>query len=705
MRTLIIDNYDSFTYNLAQLVAKVSGLEPLVVLNDQMDWSEVVKNDFSQIILSPGPGRPERDKDFGLCRDAIRDGRWPILGVCLGHQGIAHAVGGRVVHAPVPMHGRLSYIVHDQSDLFEGLPSPFEAVRYHSLITEALPPELQVTAWTEDKLIMGFRHRSKPLWGVQFHPESIATEHGDRLMANFLRLARGGQEANTDLRSHTAKVKMSKPVTTTTKPLRLFHRVVAAGCTSEVIFTALYQHSRTAVWLDSSSAIPESQNFSFMADDTGPFAETVHYQMGESRLTGVAQGEAYTLENVSVFDHLERRLATLKIESDAALPFDFNTGFIGYFGYELKAETGGQAVHRSRYPDAQFLFADRVIAFDHSNDQVWLMCCDEAENAERAFQWIDNVEKKIFSATVAARFVESHDLVSPSLFTARHDDEQYIENIRNALGQIHDGETYEVCLTNEFSGDSLADGLGAYRILRNMNPAPYSAYLRMGGIEVLCSSPERFVRISSHGVVESKPIKGTLRRGATPEEDQALREKLRNSEKDRSENLMIVDLIRNDLGRVCETGSVSVPKLFDVESYATVHQLVSTIIGRLRSNCNAMDCIRALFPGGSMTGAPKIRTLELLDHLEKGPRGIYSGALGYFSVNGAADFNIVIRTIVLDDTTASIGVGGAIVALSDPQAELDEIKLKSAVLLRAFEAARAQAVSDVMPRAKVQVSR
>jgi len=266
----------------------------------------------------------------------------------------------------------------------------------------------------------------------------------------------------------------------------------------------------------------------------------------------------------------------------------------------------------------------------------------------------------------------------------RDDRDAYLAKIDVCLNEIVDGESYEICLTTECHSEATPDPLDAYRALRARNPAPHAALLRLGELSVLSSSPERFLAVGRDRGVESRPIKGTAPRSPDPAIDGALRAGLAADDKARAENLMIVDLVRNDLGRVCALGSVQVPELMIVESYATVHQLVSVVRGRLRDGLDALHAVRASFPGGSMTGAPKLRTMEILDALEGRPRGVYSGALGFLGVNGTADLSIVIRTVVVTPHGCSIGAGGAVVADSHPEAEFDEMALKAQAVIEAI---------------------
>jgi para-aminobenzoate synthetase len=665
MKALLIDNYDSFSWNLYDLIGKVIGAPPTVVRNDE----EVDLSSFDFVVLSPGPGHPANERDFGICRRVLHEAEIPVLGVCLGHQGLCLEAGGRVAHAPRPCHGEVDDVHHAGDSIFRGLPSPFRVVRYHSLVATHVPEDLNVIARTADGLIMAVRHRERPQWGVQFHPESICSEYGEALIRNFVDVSGAGRQ-----RART------RPEAS--PPLRILTRRVRSGAAPEAVFAALHMPQRPAVWLDTS--LPSEQNrFSLIGSLSGPRAEHLSYSLPDRRLTTRTRNGDEVLVGIDLLDHLSGRLAERRIGSPPDCPFSFNLGYVGYLGYEMKGVTGGSIAHVSPHPDAQFLFLDRALVHDNREDEYWLLalsdaCVSDGAQDPETVAWFEATEAAILAAAmIDANGGGGRPPCSAMPVVLRHDRDRYVEKIRRSLRKIVDGESYEVCLTNMAAAPCPDEPLELYRRLRLLSPVPYGAFLDFGALAVLCGSPEQFLSVSESGAVRSKPIKGTRPTSVDPVTDATLVADLRSSEKDRAENLMIVDLVRNDLSRVCEIGSVLVPKIFDVESYTHVHQLVSTITGQLRRDMTAIDCIRSCFPGGSMTGAPKIRTMEIIDELEEGPRGVYSGTIGYLALNGSADLNIVIRTIVLSDATATFGVGGAIIALSDEKAEYEETLLKA----------------------------
>ncbi|MFJ2178527.1 aminodeoxychorismate synthase component I [Streptomyces sp. NPDC087851] len=733
MKTLLIDNYDSYTYNLFQLIAEVNGEEPVVLLNDAPAGAELDLRAFDNVVVSPGPGHPGTARDFGIGTALLARSGIPVLGVCLGHQGIAVGELAQVVAAPRPRHGHLSVIRHDGRELFRGIPQNFTAVRYHSLaVREPLPPTLEATAWAEDGVLMGLRHRTRPMWGVQFHPESILTEFGHRMLANFAELTAswsrtdrsrtGGRRtapasrtpARTKVRAGTGAPSSgtgpSPVLTTGTGRYRLHSRMIDTPVDPEAAFTRMCADAPRAFWLDSARVEAGQSRFSFFGDGTGPLAEFVRYDVETGRSEVERTGRAVRRVPGSVFDYLGRQLALRRVDAPE-LPFDFTAGYVGYFGYEMKADCGSPGRHRAETPDACWLFADRIVVVDHQEGATYAVALAEhtPRAAREATEWLDSAVARLScvptAQTPAAPRPAAADLGAAEPWLER-DRTAYLADIESCQRELADGVSYEICLTNAADLPAPPDAYDYYRVLRRHNPAPYAAYLKFGEVDVACSSPERFLRIGRDGTVEAQPIKGTAPRGEGPEEDARLRDSLAADEKTRSENLMIVDLLRNDLGRVCRTGTVQVPRLMATETYATVHQLVSTVRGRLREDKDALDCVRACFPGGSMTGAPKLRTLEIIDRLETRARGVYSGALGYLSCNGAADLNIVIRTAVFSGGRMRLGAGGAVVLGSDPAAEYDEMLLKTAALMRAYldHTVRARAPRPAVPVATVPVA-
>jgi para-aminobenzoate synthetase len=558
------------------------------------------------------------------------------------------------------------------------------AVRYHSLAATEVPDELEVVAWTDDGVVMGVRHRERPLWGVQFHPESICTEYGREMLANFrdLALARG-----------RAAVARREPAEER-HPYRVHVRRVPVLPDAESAYQELFSDDAHHFWLDSSAVIPGLSRFSFMGDGSGPLAEYVTFDVAEGVVDVHRAGEHFRIRR-PFFEYLDEELRRRATPTPAGLPFDFNLGYVGCLGYELKAETGGHAAHRADTPDAALIFADRMLAIDHVAGTSYLLALSDDGDDAGARAWLEDASRRLLELPAqgsASRppAADGHPLVGMThpnargMVHPRHDRDAYLDRIADSLEEIRDGESYEVCLTNAVTAPITIDPRRTFSWLRRRSPVPYGALLEFPDAAILSASPERFLTVGRDRVVESKPIKGTRPRGATPADDEALHDDLATNAKDRAENLMIVDLIRNDLNRVCEIGTVHVPKLFDVETYAPVHQLVSTIRGTMRPEASAVDCVRETFPGGSMTGAPKLRTMQIIDRLEDGPRGFYSGALGWFGLSGAADLSIVIRTLTATKRHVSFGVGGAIIALSDAEEEFEETVVKSRAMVTAL---------------------
>ncbi|HET7121293.1 MAG TPA: aminodeoxychorismate synthase component I [Solirubrobacterales bacterium] len=686
MKTLLVDNHDSYTYNVFHLLAAASGSEPAVVNNDAISWRVLSRLDFDAFVLSPGPGRPQRWHDFGVCRDILRYSQIPVFGICLGHQGIGNLLEGGVNSAPMAMHGRLSRVHHDGSGLFAGLPQDFEVVRYHSLaITNPMGPEGHEVAWSEDGVVMGIEHRTRPMWGVQFHPESIATEHGRAIAENFYALAERHRHASGRHRAMSARAAApSRPAPARERAqgegaVRLRMRTLAGAAPTEQLYERLFADAENSFWLDSADATTWLAQCSFMGTNAGEGRCFVSYDVDSGELT-IEGEDGERVEHRSVFDFLQTEMERLGMPPPSEVTRGLVGGYVGYLGYELKADCGSPNVHSSDMPDAELILANRVVAVDHANERtyVFALCSGDDPDAEL---WLDATE-----ALVAAAIAEpppEAPLAPPSEpgghvhFESGRGRERYLADIARSQAELAAGESYEVCLTDQFSTGASPEPFELYRQLRRSNPSPFAAFLRFGERAVVSSSPERFLSVDRDRQVMARPIKGTVSRAEDPDEDAARRRELAEDEKTRAEHLMIVDLLRNDLGTVCEVDTVRVPDLMVVEPYATVHQVVSTIVGQLAADRSPVECVRRCFPGGSMTGAPKERTMEIIDDLEAEARGVYSGSIGYFGVDGSTDLNIVIRTIVMRPGRTTIGAGGAIVMQSDPEEEFDEILLKA----------------------------
>jgi para-aminobenzoate synthetase component 1 len=428
----------------------------------------------------------------------------------------------------------------------------------------------------------------------------------------------------------------------------------------------------SAVWLDSAAAGPADRFDILVAD---PYV-TLRTRGAETEIVtrdGVTRSSRPPLE-------LVREQLGEVVEGPAELPFA--GGAVGYFGYDL-----GRRLERIPeiaaadidMPDLVVGIYDWAVVVDHQARRTSLV--GGVRDARTRREWPLLVTRLGESPPPdPAPFRVLEGPVSNLTRAA------YAKAFARVKEHIRVGDCYQVNLTQRFTARAEGDAWHAYLKLREINPAPFAAYLDLPEGKIVCSSPERFLKVT-RGRVETKPIKGTRPRSTDPKRDRALAEELRTSAKDRAENVMIVDLLRNDLGKVCAPGSVRVSKLFDVESFASVHQLVSTVEGRLAPDKHALDLLGACFPGGSITGAPKVAAMKIIEELEPHRRSIYCGAIGYAGYDGNMDLNIAIRTLVQQGDHVYTWAGGGIVADSNVDAEYQESLDKAAAMLAVLDSA------------------
>ncbi|QIK39151.1 aminodeoxychorismate synthase component I [Caldichromatium japonicum] len=437
-----------------------------------------------------------------------------------------------------------------------------------------------------------------------------------------------------------------------------------------------------AVWLDSGHPMSPQGRFDILSADPA--------------ITLVTRGETTEWRSASGIylssDEPLRLLAeALGPRRSGIRGLPFIGGAIGYFSYDLGRQLMGlprRSPTADALPEMAIGIYDWALILDHKRQRAALVGRDEARLRDWGARWraelgsagVSSANHSPSRTPVAAEPPVPPAGIAPNLTRAAY---------LAAVGRIRDylatGDCYQVNLAVRFSAPRKDDPWLSYQRLRALNPAPFAAYLQTPEVQILCSSPERFLRVGADGIVETKPIKGTRPRALDPREDAYLAESLRLSPKDRAENLMIVDLLRNDLGKVCALGSVQVPGLFAIERFARVQHLVSTVTGRLAEGQTAIDLLRAAFPGGSITGAPKRRAMEIIDELEPHPRGVYCGAIGYLGFDGAMDTNIAIRTLVYTPDRIHLWAGGGIVFDSDPEAEYGELLHKAAPLFDLLE--------------------
>ena len=452
----------------------------------------------------------------------------------------------------------------------------------------------------------------------------------------------------------------------------------------------LFKDKQFSFFIDSGMDPNKLGRYSFIGSD--PFI-VINTRGSKSVL---ARGADKSSLSGNPFDVVNHFLEVYRLDSCSS-PVPFIGGAVGYFSYDLChfiERLPNTTVDDLKLPECYFGFYDLVLAFDNLQDKAYVISTGfpelrETERMERAIKRLKEVKDKLAGASSSgteAPFTSTSFPMEQVTLKGGFTHKEYVDAVEKARQYIIAGDIFEVNLSQRFEAELSITPYELYKRLRHINPAPFACYLNFDEVTVVSASPERFLRVRGDWV-ETRPIKGTRPRGKTPEEDKVLSNELLSSVKDRAENIMIVDLERNDLGRVCRFGTVKVTELTILEMFPTVFHLTSTVEGRLIEGKNCIDLLKATFPGGSITGAPKVRAMEIIDELEPTKRSVYTGNIGYLSFNGDIDLNIAIRTLLVKGRKAYFQVGGAVVYDSDPEAEYQETLDKGRALINALSMA------------------
>lgn len=833
-KILFIDAYDSFSNNITSQLTTLLGVDVFVLPIDspisREDFRREIRH-YEAVVCGPGPGSPENEADVGLMRwlwTLDQHDQVPVLGVCLGFQSLVLACGGGIRRLRRGLHGMVRPIQHrsddvctgNEGDIFNGVRN-FKATLYHSLCADvgqdsvvnwetekwnrpASIPDIIPLAWVEEnrtgtyrteRILMALRHRRKPFWGLQYHPESVCTdEEGNRVMRNwFAQALRWNFETrrvvSADCRNIVARRATRQSLlqdvesTSSTEfndPAReqLFDALTCQDYESRTlclpdnisvpdIAEILNSTGTDHLILDSANGDqPPPQTgvdvrgmFSIIAVDVDQCMKIKHHT-GDGFITIINGSDQTASQTIPlswgqtvwqfVAEFHELRKGDLEMSSRGNLPDEngvpFLGGFVGYITYEQGLGDINVPLRQDRghdRPDVCLAWVTKSIVVDHQKRLLHM------QSLGGDLLWIDKVSEDLrnFSSRYRRPGLDgvSSDLLKMQTKIQKPLQAKYEAKVRMCQEYIAAGESYELCLTDQTrisrTTSPRQDGQPAtlpdpvlqelpshikntlansswhlYRTLRSRNPAPFASYIRLGGATLVSSSPERFLQYDRSGLCSMKPMKGTVKKSSEPGDGHpttlAEAEAILHIPKEEAENLMIVDLVRHDLHGVCGAGMVTVPELLKVEEYQTVYTMITTVQGQLpgtqkqpwpkegvqRSKYSGLDVLSASLPPGSMTGAPKKRSCEILQHIEDGKeRSLYSGVVGYMCVTGRGDWSVTIRSMFKwDDETETvgdmadekevwhIGAGGAVTILSTPEGEREEMFVKLARPLSIF---------------------
>lgn len=716
MKLLLIDNYDSFTYNIYQYLRELNH-EVQVFRNDKITIDNIREISPDAIFLSPGPKTPS---EAGICIDTIKEfaGKISIFGVCLGHQAIGEAFGGVITHAKTLMHGKTSSIKPFAKGVMKEFDTEFIATRYHSLVIqrETLPDCLEITCETEDGEIMGVVHKQYNIEGVQFHPESILTTEGKKIFISFLKRTQAllqnceHKKAGNLMAASFLKSNLKEFTPESFINIQQQAQIIEINQSAYQLFQKITSHFGT------------DQCF-LLESAYGPKIDCTRTIIGvfpcfELRLDNkqlAVKSQDATQHNVlhrifrnvypekdggfdigtdkfsNVFNILTK---SIHLEKEHDLDITVNNGLIGYFGYEYLhyIESVPRKTHNALgLPDVHLKYYQILIEIEHDdNKMIFIENKIFGKKINAADELVSVIQGNPRALQPKAKRqtipLNMDPMDQPSTIQSNITKEKYFELVAKAKHYIYEGDIFQVQLGQRLTLDGFnIEAIDLYDKLRQINPSPYMFFWDSKDYQLIGDSPELQLRIENDEVM-IRPIAGTSKgKGHDEASRREIINKFQNDAKENAEHIMLVDLARNDIGTMAIPGTVCVKQLMSVEEFSHVFHLTSTVVGNLYKGLNSMEIFEATFPAGTLTGAPKVRAMEIISELEPEIRGPYGGAFGFFDFNGNIVSSIIIRTALKIGSKIFLQASAGIVADSIAENEWQETEFKMKALRVAVE--------------------
>lgn len=700
MKVLLIDNYDSFTFNVYQYLCELSNCVE-VYRNDQITIEEIREGKPDLIVLSPGPKAP---KDAGICIEVINTfkGEIPILGICLGHQAINEAFGGETIHAKKLVHGKTSDIISLKKGIMEKM-SNFKATRYHSLAVnrEKLPSCLEITCQTMDGEIMGIRHKEFMIEGVQFHPESILTEKGKELIAAFMSAIKTNGCVEDQVRHAREKNSVNGTNKKNVRPINIPQKVniIEAQIPFDTLFSTLYQTypSKDIFIMDSADGpnVDKEKNIiglfpkfdisvkkGIMTFKTQDIMLENHFKENLIDLYDVTTN-SFILPIDSRFSDVFKLIKLMYQMSQQETTHVYSHGLAGFFSYEYLHQI--EKIERSNLadfdiPDIHLTYYSTLIHYCTKEGAMTVFGNLINKEAEKQHEEVLEFLVNMSAISVSTAYIPDGSDIPLDKLAIKLSKEDYLKKVSQAQKYVMDDDIFQVQLGARMEMKITLPIVELYKRLRRISPSPYMFLWEREDIGLIGNSPELQLKIRNQEIL-SRPIAGTSKgKGHNSEEQEKVISDLINSEKEQAEHIMLVDLARNDISRAAKIGTVEVEKLMEVEEYYNVFHLTSSVVGEISNQADTLALFEDSFPAGTLTGAPKIRAMEIIQELEEHERGPYGGAFGFFDFSGDLISSIIIRTVMKIEDKFTFQASAGIVADSIPEDEWNEIFYKTATI-------------------------